>query len=72
MLEVIAKILKRYRTERAVWRTFLKIVERLEPVLDDEDLSFPEQVYAVLGPPAWMDAEPGGPPGQGVCTVEAL
>ncbi|GAA2769510.1 hypothetical protein [Nonomuraea dietziae] len=55
-----------------MWRTFLKIVERLEPVLDDEDLSFPEQVYAVLGPPAWMDAEPGGPPGQGVCTVEAL
>ncbi|GAA3317359.1 hypothetical protein [Nonomuraea dietziae] len=61
--ELVTKILERYRTERAAWRTFLKIVERLEPDLDTEDLSFPEEVYALLGPPAWMRSEPHGPPG---------
>ncbi|MFI9845138.1 hypothetical protein ACIHFD_49525 [Nonomuraea sp. NPDC051941] len=61
--ERIAQLVAHYRDERAIWRTFLGIIEaNFAPEFDTEDWSIPGDELAALGPPPWMESEPHGPP----------
>ncbi|MFI6485485.1 hypothetical protein ACIBH1_46785 [Nonomuraea sp. NPDC050663] len=61
--EQIDRIRKRYKQDREAWRRWLDIVEALRPERHDaDDRSFPEEVIATLGPPAWLEEQPNGPP----------
>lgn len=61
--ETIAKIMKRYRSDREKYKIFLGIVEAaFPPEFKEDEPDFPDEVYAVLGPPEWMVLEPHGPP----------
>jgi hypothetical protein len=62
--ERVDAIVDGYREDRKLWRRFLKIVEAaFGPDPDDDGADdMPEEVLAVLGPPAWVGAEPHAPP----------
>ncbi|MGW0486197.1 hypothetical protein [Nonomuraea sp. NPDC003214] len=57
----VDQIRARYKEERKLWRTFLDILEAWDPSFDAEDLSIPEEELAVLGTPAWIEAQPQAP-----------
>ncbi|MEU6799289.1 hypothetical protein ABZ907_47035 [Nonomuraea wenchangensis] len=61
--ERIDEIRERYRKERDLWREKLtEMAARFGPDPEDEDdRSFPVEVWAVLGPPELLLAQPRGP-----------